>query len=334
MKETMNIKGIIVRENAKGASRNPDDYADSKKDVLKEIIKKSFDAEGIKVEELLKNAEDYNTKNLIQSLKTDNKLSFKNFRELIELAHLEFSISVQDSKAPLSYYIIYNSSTDQTRCVKFDPSIINGPRDTNRVFCDDCSNKDVLKEIIKKSFYAKGIKVEELLKNAEDYNTKNLIHSLTSGTKLSFKHFKELLKLADLQFSISISDSEVPPKFYTIYRSSINTTECTTVDSLIDNGARYKFDDDYDENYDGFDEDDLSDDEDDEDEEEDSDTEYVDCPVTMIVRIKKSDVDNLGRIENHIEEFVDLDSWPEIDSIYDVKVASPELYQKIKDSEN
>lgn len=224
MKETMNIKGIIVRENAKGASRNPDDYADSKKDVLKEIIKKSFDAE--------------------------------------------------------------------------------------------------------------GIKIEELLKNAEDYNTKNLIHSLTSDTKLSFKHFKELLKLADLQFSISILDSEVPPKFYTIYRSSINSTECTTMDSLIDNGARYKFDDDYNENYDGFDEDDLSDDEDDEDEEEDSDTEYVDCPVTMIVRIKKSDVDNLKRIEHHIEEFVDLDSWPEIDSIYDVKVTSPELYQEIKDSEN
>ena len=72
----------------------------------------------------------------------------------------------------------------------------------------------------------------------------------------------------------------------------------------------------------------------DDDEEEDSDTEYVDCPVSMIVRIKKSDADNLGRIENHIEEFVDLDSWPEIDSIYDVKVASPELYQDIKGSEN
>lgn len=89
------------------------------------------------------------------------------------------------------------------------------------------------------------------------------------------------------------------------------------MDSLFDNGAKYKFDD-----------------EDDENEEEDSDTEYVDCPVSMTVRIKKSDADNLKRIEHHIEEFVDLDSWPEIDSIYDVKVTSPELYQEIKDSEN
>ena len=307
----------------------------SDKDVLKEIIKKSFDVKGIKVEELLENAKDYNTKNLIHSFTSGTKLSFKHFRELIELTGLEFSISTQDSKVPLNHYIIYDSSTDQTRCVKFDPLTINGPRGINRVFCDDCSNKDVLKEIIKKSFYAKGIKVEELLEDAKDYNTKNLIHSLTSDSKLSFKHFKELLKLTDLEFSLSILDSEVPPKFYIVYRSSTDSTECTTMDSLFDNGARYKgFDDDYDENYDGFDEDDLSDDEDDEDEEEDSDTEYVDCPVSMIVRIKKSDADNLGRIENHIEEFVDLDSWPEIDSIYDVKVASPELYQEIKGSEN
>lgn len=59
---------------------------------------------------------------------------------------------------------------------------------------------------------------------------------------------------------------------------------------------------------------------DEEDDEEDSDTEYVDCPVTMIVRIKKSDIDNLKRIENHIEEFVDLDSWPEIEYVSDVHV--------------
>ena len=59
---------------------------------------------------------------------------------------------------------------------------------------------------------------------------------------------------------------------------------------------------------------------DEEDDEEDSDTEYVDCPVTMIVRIKKSDIGNLKRIENHIEEFVDLDSWPEIEAVSDVHV--------------
>lgn len=59
---------------------------------------------------------------------------------------------------------------------------------------------------------------------------------------------------------------------------------------------------------------------DEEDDEEDSDTEYVDCPVTMIVRIKKSDIGNLKRIENHIEEFVDLDSWPEIEGVSDVHV--------------
>lgn len=210
---------------------------------------------------------------------------------------------------------------------------------TWKVPSDECSKQDVLKDIIKKSFDAKGIKVEELLENAKDYNTNNLIHSLTSDTKLSFKQFRELLKLTDLDFSLSVLDSEVPPKFYTIYSSSTDSTECTKMDSLIDNGARYKgFDDDYDENYDGFDGDDLSDDEEDED---DSDAEYVDCPVTMIVRIKKSDADNLERIENHIEEFIDLDSWPEIDSIYGVTVASPaspddiaNMYITNKDSEN
>lgn len=91
--------------------------------------------------------------------------------------------------------------------------------------------------------------------------------------------------------------------------------------------------DDYDENYDGFDEDDYDDEDDEDEDEKDSDAEYVDCPVTMIVRIKKSDADNLGRIENHIEEFVDLDSWPEIDSIYGVTVTSPELYQLMKAQE-
>ena len=292
----------------------------TEQDVLKEIIKKSFDAKGIKIEELLENANDYKTKNLIHSLTSDNKLSFKQFKELLKLISLEFSISTQDSKAPLNHYIIYDSSTDQTRCVKFDPSIIDGSRGTNRVFCDDCSNKDVLKEIIKKSFYVNGIKVEELLKNAKDYNTKNLIQSLITDNKLSFKHFKELLKLADLQFSLGIWDSELPPKFYTIYKSSTDSIECTTMDSLFNNGARYKgFDDDYDENYDGFDWDDCDEDDDGNDE-NDSDDEYIDCPVSMTVRIKKSDIDKLRRIEHHIEEFVDLDSWPEIESVYDVNV--------------
>ena len=112
------------------------------------------------------------------------------------------------------------------------------------------TEQDVLKDIIKKSFDAKGIKIEELLENAKDYETKNLIHSLTSDTKLSFKHFKELLKLADLQFSLSIMDNEVPPKFYTIYKSSTDQTRCVKFDSLGVDSSR-------DTNMDFHDEDEL-----------------------------------------------------------------------------
>lgn len=263
----------------------------------------------------------------------------------------------------LIYSLLRSFIWDDTPIVEDEAESIDAVQEgTWKVPSDECSDKDVLKEIIKTSFNAKGIKVEELLENAKDYNTKNLIHSFTSDTKLSFKHFRELLKLTGLEFSISVQDIKPPVNHYSIYNSSTDQTRCVKFDSLIINSSRdtnmdfhdedemksanklqdsswvvgeYDGDflstDDYDENYDGFDEDDLSDDE---DEEEDSDTEYVDCPVSMIVRIKKSDADNLGRIENHIEEFVDLDSWPEIDSIYDVKVASPELYQEIKGSEN
>ena len=254
---------------------------------------------------------------------------------------------------------------DDTPIVEDEAESIDAVQEgTWKVPSDECSDKDVLKEIIKKSFDAKGIKVEELLENAKDYNTKNLIHSFTSDTKLSFKHFRELIELAGLEFSISVQDIKPPVNHYSIYNSSTDQTRCVKFDSLIINSSRdtnmdfhdedemksanksqdsswvvgeYDGDflstDDYDENYDGFDEDDLSDDEDDEDEEEDSDTEYVDCPVSMIVRIKKSDADNLKRIENHIEEFVDFDSWPEIDSIYDVKVASPELLSSDESTE-
>ena len=176
------------------------------------------------------------------------------------------------------------------------------------------AQKDVLKEIIKKSFDAKGIKVEELLENAKDYKTKNLIHSLTSDSKLSFKHFRELIELVGLDFSLSVQDGEVPPTFYTVYKSTTDSTNCTKFDSLINND-RYT---DYDES----DGDDLSDEDDDEDD-SDEIAEYVDIPVTMLVRIKKTCADNLSRIENHIEEFIDLDSWPEIDSIYEVAVAAP-----------
>ena len=178
------------------------------------------------------------------------------------------------------------------------------------------AQKDVLKEIIKKSFDAKGIKVEELLKNATDYKTKNLIHSLTSDTKLSFKHFRELIELVGLDFSLSVQDGEVPPTFYTVYKSTTDSTNCTKFDTKFDsliNNDRYT---DSDEIYDEFDGDDLSDD-------SDEIAEYVDIPVTMLVRIKKTYADNLSRIENHIEEFIDLDSWPEIDSIYEVAVAAP-----------
>ena len=184
------------------------------------------------------------------------------------------------------------------------------------------AQKDVLKEIIKKSFDAKGIKVEELLKNATDYKTKNLIHSLTSDTKLSFKHFRELIELVGLDFSLSVQDGEVPPTFYTVYKSTTDSTNCTKFDTKFDsliNNDRYT---DSDEICDEFDGDDLSDEDDDEDD-SDEIAEYVDIPVTMLVRIKKTYADNLSRIENHIEEFIDLDSWPEIDSIYEVAVAAP-----------
>ena len=180
------------------------------------------------------------------------------------------------------------------------------------------AQQDVLKEIIKKSFDAKGIKIEELLENAKDYKTKNLIHSLTSDTKLSFKHFRELIELVGLDFSLSVQDSEVPPTFYTVYKSTTDSTNCTKFDTKFDsliNNDRYTDSDEIDDEFD----DDLSDEDDDED---DSD-EYVDIPVTMLVRIKKTYADNLSRIENHIEEFIDLDSWPEIDSIYEVAVAAP-----------
>lgn len=268
----------------------------------------------------------------------------------------------------LVFSLLRSFVCDDTPIVEDEAESIDAVQEgTWKVPSDECSDKDVLKEIIKTAFDAKGIKVEELLENAKDYNTKNLIHSFTSDTKLSFKHFRELIELAGLEFSISVQDIKPPVNHYSIYNSSTDQTRCVKFDSLIIDSSRdtnmdfhdedemksanksqdgswvvgeYDGDflstDDYDENYDGFDEDDLSDDDDenDEDEEEDSDTEYVDCPVSMIVRIKKSDADNLKRIEHHIEEFVDLDSWPEIDSIYDVKVASPELYQEIKGSEN
>ena len=68
----------------------------TEQDVLKEIIKKSFDAKGIKVEELLENAKDYNTKNLIHSLTSDNKLSFKQFAESIELLRAHLSITLEN----------------------------------------------------------------------------------------------------------------------------------------------------------------------------------------------------------------------------------------------
>ena len=179
------------------------------------------------------------------------------------------------------------------------------------------AQQDVLKEIIKKSFDAKGIKVEELLKNATDYNTKNLIHSLIDDTKLSFKHFRELIELVGLDFSLSVQDGDVPPTFYTVYKSTTDSTTCIKFDSLINNDI-YTDSDEIDDEFD----DDLSDEDDDEDD-SDEIAEYVDIPVTMLVRIKKTYADNLSRIENHIEEFIDLDSWPEIDSIYEVAVAAP-----------
>lgn len=258
----------------------------------------------------------------------------------------------------LIYSLLRSFIWDDTPIVEDEAASIDAVQEgTWKVPSDECSDKDVLKEIIKTSFDAKGIKVEELLENAKDYNTKNLIHSFTSDTKLSFKHFRELIELAGLEFSISVQDIKPPVNHYSIYNSSTDQTRCVKFDSLAVDSSRdtnmdfrdedkmksanklqdsswvvgeYDGDflstDDYDENYSGFDDDDLSDDDDenDEDEEEDSDTEYVDCPVSMIVRIKKSDADNLKRIEHHIEEFVDLDSWPEIDYIHDVKVTSPE----------
>lgn len=42
--------------------------------------------------------------------------------------------------------------------------------------------------------------------------------------------------------------------------------------------------------------------------------------LTMNMTIDANSIDKLKRLEHHIEELLDLDSWAEIKSIYGVKV--------------
>lgn len=42
--------------------------------------------------------------------------------------------------------------------------------------------------------------------------------------------------------------------------------------------------------------------------------------ISMIAEVDDSFKKEISRIENHIEEFIDLEAYPEIQSIYDVIV--------------
>lgn len=42
--------------------------------------------------------------------------------------------------------------------------------------------------------------------------------------------------------------------------------------------------------------------------------------VSMLMKIENGSKENLKRIEHHVEELLDLDSWPEIKTVYNVIV--------------
>lgn len=47
--------------------------------------------------------------------------------------------------------------------------------------------------------------------------------------------------------------------------------------------------------------------------------------VTMMVYIDNDAADNLSIITHHIDRFIDLDSWPEIKSVCDVKIENCDI---------
>ena len=46
----------------------------------------------------------------------------------------------------------------------------------------------------------------------------------------------------------------------------------------------------------------------------------MEVKISFKVDVDKNDVSALLRLTHHIEELVDLDSWPEVKKIYDVRV--------------
>lgn len=49
----------------------------------------------------------------------------------------------------------------------------------------------------------------------------------------------------------------------------------------------------------------------------------MELTISFKVDIDKKDAGKLKRLEHHIEELLDLDSWPEIQTVWDVKVTKP-----------
>ena len=48
----------------------------------------------------------------------------------------------------------------------------------------------------------------------------------------------------------------------------------------------------------------------------------MEVKISFSVDIDKSDLPKLKRLEHHIEELLDFESWPEIQTVYGVKVES------------
>lgn len=54
----------------------------------------------------------------------------------------------------------------------------------------------------------------------------------------------------------------------------------------------------------------------------------VKASVSLYMEIKEEDLDAIKRAEHHIEEFFDLEEYPEIKSVYSVKVEKEEEDEK------
>ena len=193
-------------------------------DPLKELIKMTIDIDSINVS----NCDDEyyrKLKDLIAIYKSDKRLPFEVFEELLRTLNLYFEITIDGSFSPAygkKCPVVYGSGCIQKHVVSNRADLVP----LNPVICEI---DDFLTKFIKKAVIANGANKKYCIDHCDDYfAAKELIESLNNRHTMSSKRFELYCKILDLKVDLVGTNAKSIDTDYDLASPTISTDVANT----------------------------------------------------------------------------------------------------------